>query len=248
MTLIKSKTLLPMIVAALAITAIAAFIAFNNVHADASDGEPVTYTPASSSITLVDPPVPAGDCETTKTYRVTIKTAWIQEPFAVERRTVYPGDDWASSITVDKLDPGLVYRFKVRAICPNPNGANATADKNYGDVTAPGFMPQAPFGYITGDEDEDEVYFHLLPNSICEGFIFRYRAQGANSWTKDYVSNNFPSRSYWNDHFWMFTVDNTDPVIHKGRIECVYANTGTDADPNYQTTKMIDNLNVRYNE
>ena len=151
-------------------------------------------------------------------------------------------------MTVTGLDPGLRYRFNVRATCKDEGGATLNQTKVYGSGTllvAPGYIPQAPWGHVTGTGDK--IKFHALPNSICDGFMLEYRHSGQ-EWNRQYVSNAYPGSSDWHDDFWMYQLDNADTKYDVGRIHCVHENAGTDAEPDYRTTSMLPSTTFRYED
>ncbi|MYE39075.1 MAG: hypothetical protein F4X27_02445 [Chloroflexi bacterium] len=247
MQLGKSKATLVMLVIAAAMAAALTVMSFTGAQADETDGEPVSYTPGSSSLTLTGLPEPGGACDTNRRYRVTVRTFWYRLPYAVEKSTVQAGDAWPEELTIDGLDPGLFYWPKVKAMCEDAQGSTISEVKEFGGsggLRAPGYMPHQPFAYMTGTADK--VKFHILPNSICDEFILQYRARGRDEWTQQHVSNNYPGTSDWHQDFWMYQIDNADPGYRAARIECVYDNLGTDTEPDYQTTTLMSNSTIWY--
>ena len=66
MQLGKSKATLVMLVIAAAMAAALTVMSFTGAQADETDGEPVSYTPGSSSLTHSGLPEPGGACDTNR--------------------------------------------------------------------------------------------------------------------------------------------------------------------------------------
>ena len=171
-------------------------------------------------------------------------TNWNSQKLATQKRNISVGDEWPDELLIDNLDPGLPYQFKVKAKCSDAEGQKITEKKEYGLTVAPGYIPQQPSAYLTGNNTV--VKFHILPNTMCDDFMLQYKVKGKDEWTEQRVSNNFPGTSDRHSDFWMYEVDNADPKYRWAQVQCLFDNTGTDIDPEYKMTKVMDTIIIKY--
>ncbi|HZG00935.1 MAG TPA: fibronectin type III domain-containing protein, partial [Chitinophagales bacterium] len=95
-----------------------------------------------------------------------------------------------SSLMLDSLVPGAIYKFRVRSQC-SPNGADLSAwsAPQYFTVNAGVAVCAAPSGIATANASASGTDINWTPVTGAYGYRIRYREIGTTGWTPMVINN-----------------------------------------------------------